>query len=107
MTDPFMIKGNPSYTWPRVVSVLVLAAFTVLLMGWPSSGPLERRVTSFSFVSAIFGVAVIWFPDHFEDYEHLSGQSLIDKVTPVKYEVSIGWLYLLGPITAWLFMKLV
>jgi len=106
MTDPFMMKGSPWYTWPRVSAVLIFAAIAVLLLMSPSGGPLQRRVTWFVFFSSLAGVATIWFPNVFENSDDLAGESLIDRVKPLKYQISIGWLLLLGPFVAWLVMKL-
>ena len=107
MTDPFMMKGTPWYTWPKVGSILLFAGITVLLLRWPSSGPVDGRVQWFVFFSALAGVATIWFPDSHENYENLSRESLVDKVKPLKYECSVGWLLLLGPFVVWLVMKLI
>jgi hypothetical protein len=108
MTDPFMMPKGPSFTWQRIASALLFIGITALLLRWPSNGPLGSRLAYGVFFGGLAGAITIWFPDDAEDYEGtLRGESLIDKVRPLKFECSIGWLYLLGPFVVWLIAKLV
>jgi hypothetical protein len=108
MPDPFMMKSPPWYSWPRLGSLLLFLGIVVLLLRGSIDGPFERRFSSFVLITSLLGVAMIWFPDHFENYGgKLVGESLIDKVKPQKYEISIGWLLLLGPFVAWLITRFV
>ena len=107
MTDPFLMEKGPTFTWPRVGSVVLLVGITGLLLKWSGSAWLEKRLALLVFFSGLAGTLTIWFEDDVEDYEGvLVGESLLDKTKPEKCTCSIGWLFLLGPFAFWSVVKL-
>jgi len=106
MTDPFLMEKGPTFTWPRVGSVLLLTGITGLLIKWTGSALLEQWLALFVFFSGLAGALTIWFEDEVVDHEGiLVGESLLDKTKPEKYSCSIGWLFLLGPFAFWSVVK--